>query len=77
MSDSLHTRYRETLVRVLVRSGVANKVFDQSFWYSQCRLEARSHRVPLVISELCQRKSQADMNDAIFPNRKLKKRAEL
>lgn len=45
MSDSLYIQYKEILVRVFIYSGVANKAFDQSFWYSQCRLEARSHRV--------------------------------
>lgn len=31
MSDFLYIQYKEILVRVLVWSGVANKVFDQSF----------------------------------------------
>lgn len=31
MSDSLYILYKDILVRALVWSGVANKVFDQSF----------------------------------------------
>lgn len=37
--------YKGARVRASIYMGVANNGFDQSFWYSQCRLEAPSHRL--------------------------------